>query len=183
MKSFQQYITEVFDKPYKWKQVEGPTSSVKDAVMGSDTGKTRRTSGSASVKVIYKFQDTEKGDYEYEAIHFLDRKSQNHVVDITFYVPNAGGGRGVGMTDKDDAFRVMATVLDITKHIVENDSPDVIKFTGEPIAIDDFGVARSTGRTKTYSALVKRFASKAGYNSKVEFDDVGVKVKWKLTKK
>jgi len=175
MKSFKHYITEAFDKPYPWKQVEGPTSAVKDAVMGSDTGKTRRTAGASSVKVIYEFQDKEKGDYEYEAIHFLDRKTQKHVVDISFYVPVPGGGYRHGMTDKDDAFRVLATILDITKHIIKNDSPDIIKFTGEKV--DGTG---STGRTKAYSALVKRFASKAGYNSTMS--DKGQSVHWELVK-
>ena len=88
------------------------------------------------------------------------------------------------MTGDGDAMRIMATVLDIIAAIIKKHKPMTLHFSADKAEDKLRGaemVQAKTGRAGAYGAIVKRFASKAGYISTT--DDDGERKKWQLTKK
>jgi hypothetical protein len=80
------------------------------------------------------------------------------------------------VTGGGDQFKIFATVIDIAKDFISLMRPKVIQFSAHKEETET-----TSSRTKLYSAMVKRFASSLGYESKEKpFNDFVVYV---LTKK
>jgi hypothetical protein len=197
MKSFNQYITEVFDKPHKWRGGHVAKGSI---TADSDRG--------ASEDYIFKASDG--GVITVTASHFwvskefggghegMKVKKEGHTIGIEFvkkgkprkYTAMSGdtitapGRNTYDMTGDGDAMRIMATVLDIIAAIIKKHKPMTLHFSADKAEDKLRGaqmVQAKTGRAGAYGAIVKRFASKAGYISTT--DDDGERKKWQLTKK
>jgi len=182
MKSFKQYITEVFDKPYKWS--------------GGHVAKGSITPNNSGIPEDYQFKTSDGGLIEVTANHFwidLDRqlggmkiKKTGHTIAIEFakrrYKGTHKDTTTYDMTGEGDAMRIMATVLDIIKSIIKKHEPMTLTFSADKG--QDNRKTRTkepTGRAGAYGAIVKRFASKAGYEPDTK--DSNKKVEWQLTKK
>jgi len=175
MKSFKQYITEVFDKPYTWR--------------GGHVAKGSITSEKDGVPEDYAFKTSDGGLIELTASHFwmpageklsfMVVEKEGHAVGIEFVKRKHKGTNKdrstYGMTGEGDAMRILATVLDIINAIIKKHKPAMLYFSG------DKGGKEKGGRVGAYTAIVKRFAGKAGYKSVTkEFSD---KVNFQLVKK
>ena len=180
MISFTQYITEVFDKPYKWRG--GHDVAVGDITPDND-----------GVMDDYAFKTSDGGTIEFTAHHWwygtdtkggsltgLGKiKKDGHLVAIEFVKRDAQfDSPTYDMTGEGDAMRIMATVLDIIKSIIKKHDPMTLVFSADK---KDEKIVGNTGRAKAYGAMVKRFASKLGY--KPEVKDSTKETMWQLTKK
>ena len=164
MKSFRQYITEVFDKPYKWR--------------GGSVAKGSITPDNKNAIEEYTFKTSDGGTIEFTANHFWGlRNYTGHTIAIEFIKRDAQYGHPTyDMTGEGDAIRIMATVLDIIKSIIKKHEPMMITFSADKIE-----GSKKTGRAGAYGAIVKRFAGKLGYKSDAK-DSVD-RTDWKLVKK
>jgi len=197
MKSFTQYITEVFDKPYKWRGGHVAKGSITADSMGGDIED-------------YIFKASDGGVITVTASHFwvtkefggrhegMKLKKEGHTIGIEFvkkgkprkYTAMSGdtitaaGRNTYDMTGEGDAMRIMATVLDIIKSIIKKHEPMTLHFSADKTQDKLRGAHRvktKTGRAGAYGAIVKRFANQMGYKSTT--DDDGERKKWQLTKK
>ena len=173
MKSFYQYITEVFDNPYKWR--------------GGNVAKGSITPKTSGIRENYVFKTADGGRIELTASHFwraaglkfsdipdMTAEKEGHAVAIAFSKENAGETT-FDMTGEGDEFRILATVLDIINAIIKKHVPALLYFSG-----DKDGKEKG-GRAGAYKAIIKRFAGKAGYESITkEYSD---KVSFQLVKK
>jgi len=173
MKSFYQYITEVFDNPYKWR--------------GGNVAKGSITPKTSGIRENYVFKTADGGRIELTASHFwraaglkfsdipdMTAEKEGHAVAIAFSKENAGETT-FDMTGEGDEFRILATVLDIINAIIKKHVPAILYFSGHK---DD---KEKGGRVSAYKAIIKRFVSKAGYESITkEYSD---KVSFQLVKK
>ncbi len=173
MKSFYQYITEVFDNPYKWR--------------GGNVAKGSITPKTSGIRENYVFKTADGGLIELTASHFwraaglkfsdipdMTAEKEGHAVAIAFSKENAGETT-FDMTGEGDEFRILATVLDIINAIIKKHVPALLYFIG-----DKDGKEKG-GRAGAYKAIIKRFVSKAGYESITkEYSD---KVSFQLVKK
>jgi hypothetical protein len=180
MKSFYQYITEVFDNPYKWR--------------GGNVAKGSITPKTSGIRENYVFKTADGGRIELTASHFwraaglkispqglgivdipdMTVEKEGHAVAIAFSKENAGETT-FDMTGEGDEFRILATVLDIINAIIKKHVPALLYFSG-----DKDGKEKG-GRVGAYKAIIKRFAGKAGYESITkEYSD---KVSFQLVKK
>jgi hypothetical protein len=173
MKSFQQYIAEVFDKPYKWS--------------GGHVAKGSITPENEGIPEEYRFKTADGGTVEFTANHFwidLDRqlggmkiKKAGHTIAIEF-----AKNMSYDMTGEGDAIRILATVLDIMKSVIKKHEPMTLTFSADKGQDkSDRSGREKTGRAGAYGAIVKRFAGKMGYKSDTK--DSNRKVEWQLTKK
>jgi hypothetical protein len=169
MISFKQYITEVFDKPYKWS--------------GGNVAKGSITPENQGIPEEYRFKTSDGGTVEFIANYFWKAASQRLktkegiMVALEFVKNNK-----YDMTGEGDALRILATVLDIIKSVVKKHEPTTIIFSADKG--QDNRKTRTkepTGRVGAYAAIVKRFAGKMGYKSTTNDDNK--KVGWTLTKK
>ena len=173
MKSFYQYITEVFDNPYKWR--------------GGNVAKGSITPKTSGIRENYVFKTADGGLIELTASHFwraaglkfsdipdMTAEKEGHAVAIAFSKENAGETT-FDMTGEGDEFRILATVLDIINAIIKKHVPAILYFSGHK---DD---KEKGGRVGAYKAIIKRFAGKAGYESITKED--GDKVSFQLVKK
>jgi len=172
VKPFKQYITEVFDKPYKWS--------------GGHVAKGSITPKNDGVPEEYRFKTSDGGTIEVNANHFwresnkqfggLKVKKTGHVIGIEF-----AKNMSYDMTGEGDATRILATVLDIIKSIIKKHEPTTLFFSADKSQDkSDRSGREKTGRAGAYGAIVKRFASKMGYKSDTK--DSNRKVDWHLTK-
>ena len=173
MKSFYQYITEVFDNPYKWR--------------GGNVAKGSITPKTSGIRENYVFKTADGGLIELTASHFwraaglkfsdipdMTAEKEGHAVAIAFSKENAGETT-FDMTGEGDEFRILATVLDIINAIIKKHVPAILYFSGHK---DD---KEKGGRVGAYKAIIKRFVGKAGYESITkEYSD---KVSFQLVKK
>ncbi len=174
MKSFYQYITEVFDNPYKWR--------------GGNVAKGSITPKNSGIPEDYVFKTSDGGLIELTASHFwmttgtripygpgvFTVEKEGHAVGIEF-VKKMQGKPTYDMTGEGDAMRILATVLDIIKAIIKKHIPTTLYFSG-----DKDGKEKGS-RVGAYKAIIKRFAGKAGYESITkEYSD---KVNFQLVKK
>ena len=177
MKSFKHYITEVFDKPYKWSG-----GSVKKDSIGRPPEK-----DIGSTPEDYKFKTSDGGRVEVVAQHMWiewDRqvagmkiKEIGHTIAIEFVKNDS-----YEMSGEGDAMRILATVLDIIRSIIKKHNPMTIIFSADKG--QDNRKTRTkepSGRVGAYGAIVKRFAGKMGYKS--ETKDNKSRIDWQLTKK
>jgi|TARA_R110000824_G_scaffold314345_2_gene501204 hypothetical protein len=180
MKSFKQYITEVFDKPYKWR--------------GGRLAKGVIAPNNDGIPEDYAFKTSDGGLIELTASHFwmpageklsfMTAEKEGHAVGIEFVKRKHKGTHKdrstYGMTGEGDAMRILATVLDIINAIIKKHEPAMLYFSGDK---GGRGIERTgeSGRVGAYTAIVKRFAGKAGYKSVTkEYSD---KVNFQLVKK
>ena len=180
MISFNQYITEVFDNPYNWS--------------GGSVSKGSITPENDGVPEYYIFEP-KSGVVKLTANHWwLDAgmkfsassrsiiKKSGHTIALEFTKKTSSEYGTYDMTADGDAMRTMATVLDIIKSIIKKHKPTTIVFSGDKSEYkSDRSSKEKTGRTKAYSAMVKRFAGKYGYES--DTSDSSRKIDWQLTKK
>ena len=176
MKSFKQYITEVFDKPYKWSG-----GSVKKGSIGTCP------KCYSSRPEDYRFFTSDSGKIELTANHHwiewdrqmagLKIKEVGHTIAIEFVKNDS-----YEMTGEGDAMRIMATVLDIMKSIIKKHEPMTLIFSADKGQDNrKTKTKEKTGRVGAYGAIVKRFAGTMGYKS--ETYDTGRSINWQLTKK
>jgi len=136
MKSLKQYITEAFDKPYRWQlkqddEIQAKYQSVTDA--------------GDKLKVTFS-------------------KGWSRGIDnIIFTVAGE-----TGITGEGDAFRIMATVLDIIKDYIVNHEPKGMKFTANKEEYFGVDSKEAQSREKLYTKMIERFAKKAGYQVKLD---------------
>ncbi len=171
MKSFNQYITEVFDNPYKWR--------------GGHVAKGSITPNNSGIPEEYRFKSSDGGTIEVTANHFwidsgepfgeMKTKKAGHTIAIEF-----AKNMSYDMTGEGDAMRILATVLDIINDIIKKHEPAMLYFSGDK---GGKGIERKgeSGRVGAYTAIVKRFAGKAGYTSITQ--DTKDKVNFQLVKK
>jgi hypothetical protein len=174
MKSFYQYITEIFDNPYKWR--------------GGNVAKGSITPKNSGIRENYVFKTADGGLIELTASHFwmtagekyiqalmpMTMEKEGHAVAIAF-IKETQGRPTFDMTGEGDEFRILATVLDIINAIIKKHVPALLYFSG-----DKDGKEKG-GRVGAYKAIIKRFAGKAGYESITKED--GDKVSFQLVKK
>ena len=175
MKSFNQYITEVFDKPYKWR--------------GGAVAKGSITPNNDGIPEEYVFNTSDGGLIELTASHFwmpageklsfMTVEKEGHAVGIEFVKRSYKGTNKdrstYGMTGEGDAMRIMATVLDIINAIIKKHEPAMLYFSGNKHERE------KGGRVGAYKAIIKRFAGKAGYESITK--EYSNKVSFQLVKK
>ena len=152
-------ITELFDKPYPYKEREnnlrptdygGNIGTQTFEATTKDGDKIGIKFGQFAVKPNKSFPD---GLYE---------------ISIEFYTKPSGNKRAtMGVTDKGDAGRIMATVLAITKKMVEEHDPNRLRFHADKWKNKAAQEPVESGRISLYNALVKRFAKKMGFSAKL----------------
>ncbi len=181
MKSFYQYITEVFDNPYKWR--------------GGNVAKGSITPKTSGIRENYVFKTADGGLIELTASHFwrtaglkfsdipdMTAEKEGHAVAIAF-IKEMQGRPTFDMTGEGDEFRILATVLDIIKAIIKKHVPAILYFSGDKAAeVKGWpGLSTTSGRVGAYKAIIKKFAGKAGYESITK--EHSSKVSFQLVKK
>ena len=164
MKSFKHYITELFDKPYKWKISWGK-------------GISRDTFKEKNGMISYEFK-TDDGRACEVMMHFSKDFSPkgNYIKAVAEFEVDDD----YELSGKGDAPRIMSTVMDTLKDGIKKMRPEVITFTADKE--EGFGqTTQKTGRAKLYKAMVKRFANKLGYIQGTQ--DVGDMIKFTLISK
>jgi hypothetical protein len=159
----EEYITELFEKPYKWKK----------------SGKIDKSKLDPAPTLIFYWFKTDDGREIEVHIHHTISEGE-HWARVEFIDETHGT---MDITNEGDAFRIMSTVLDIIKDAIKTTQPDVIHFSADKnqsIPGNAFKL-KATGRAKLYKTMVKRFAGKVGYKSKDR--DAGHAVDFTLTKK
>ena len=171
MRTFKQHITEVFEKPYKWK--------------GGGLPKGRIKAKFDHAVEEYWFKTSDGGEIELMANHFwfeggkklasMKVKKEGHAIGIEFVKRDAQYKHPTyDMTGEGDALKILGTVLDIVKSIIKKHEPVTLYFSA------DKGGKEEGSRVGAYGAIVKRFAGKMGYKSDTK--DSNRKVDWHLTK-
>ena len=159
MISFKQYITELFDKPYPYKQRE-------DNLRPTDYG---GSMGKQTFEAKTKDGDTLGLRFG----HFSSKPSNafpdgNYEITVEFWVRPSGGGRAtMGITGRGDAGRIMSTVLEVTKKVIEEHDPTRLTFHADKFVNPAAKEKVESGRIGLYNAMVKRFAKKNGFSAKL----------------
>jgi len=177
MITFKQYITELFDKPYKW---SGGGGVAKGSITPKNHGKVED----------YIFKTSDGGTIEVTANHWWMDSAQaaargikeGHSIIIEFIKKRKSDDHRstYDMTGEGDAMRILATVLDIIKFIIKKHEPITISFGADKKQFIG-NKEKKTGRAGAYAAMVKRFAGKLGYKSQVQ--QASDETKWQLIKK
>jgi len=165
MKSFQQYITEVFDKPYKWRSAgkSTPESGIKDFQKGNFKGSLYffNTDDKRLVEVyIYEWDIVPPAKYRMIPVS----QKQGRVMEMHFAVEETDAAwphhteMSSDITGKGDAMRIFATVLNVVGAYIKKNKPDIIRVMGTKTKDDEIG-----SRLELYKKLIKRYASKLGY--------------------
>lgn len=130
---FSQYITELFEKP--WKQMY--TTTVRGA--------------SGLPIVSYVYADPEKpGERDALVVVFQQLSRDSDTWELLFHRSGEFASKGQG-----GAGGVFASVLDAAQLFLKKHDPLVIRFTASK--------SKSDSKASVYNALVKRFASQYGY--------------------
>lgn len=155
MRSFSQYIAEAFDKPYKY-DLEKEDEETYYGYF--------RTQDGSVIQVMFYGEEHPKHRFSYEwNIEFQRNGSQQ-------------------LTGQGDAMRIFATVIKVIEDFLKQESPKYASFSAlKEIEDQDMGRAEKLSREKLYSRLVKRFASKLGYDTKENSFSSGTE--WRLTRK
>ncbi len=143
MISFLQYISESLDKPYKYKLVK--SSRVNAGKTGMEEYKFKTEDGRLGNVTVDYYEFDENSEYPTIGVMFSIDKSY----DVT------GGG---------DEFRIFATAVDVLGSVIRKSKPKEIHFS----ANKDSDKSGGKGRGNLYVRMVKRFASKAGYDSIIQ---------------
>ena len=187
MKSFNQYITEVFDKPYPFKQTDTIDHNMAIAIelinndqfddeeyeenAGTDFSESRytfKTDDGRTIRVDFEYLISAErtGFYSECEINFSDVGSKKR--------KNKASNSDYEATGEGDEFKIMSTVMAIISKEISNVSPTRIIFESmKSERVGDTSRRMKTGRTKLYKSMVKRFAGKLGYKvKKIEEKDV-----------
>ena len=150
--SFSDYLTEVFDSVLKWKWTDKGEFDGWVAKITPDKGKW--------IEVTISENPRRKGMWV-----------------IVFY---ADGGF-LDPTGDQNSFKIMSTVIKITADFLKlnGENVKVIKF--EANKIDEKKATGKESRQKLYDSLVKRFASKAGFQATIK--TAGNERRYTLTRK
>jgi len=180
MKSFKEYITELFDKPYPFNQTDTIDSNMGMAIDlinndSFDEDEYEENGGTSYSEARYTFKTkdgrTIRVDFEYSLypwfskceINFLDvgsKKRKNKASNKSDFRNSDFDATGDG-----DEFKIVSTVMAIISKEISNISPTLIEFNS--MKDERVGDKRiKTGRTKLYKSMIKRFASKLGYKVK-----------------
>lgn len=141
MKSFISYITEAFNKPYKW---EGPFTGNKN-------------------KWLAKFHTDSGAKYV-----FVAQANGRRNWEVTFSLEGAPFENSMGITGTagKEVFRIFATIRDIFIKFAKDATPETILFTAEKNPNVD-GSALKSARSKIYTRFAKEFARTNKYELKV----------------
>ena len=136
MIKFNQFITEAFDKPYRYDFAKEPDGSYYGYFKASDGKVVTVSIESTTISV----------------------KSQ---LKRTWNVEFSRDGKQ-SVTGEGDAMRIFATVIKIIEDFIKKESPEMLMFSALKENEDK---KEKQSREKLYSRMVKRFASKMGYKS------------------
>ena len=140
MKRFTNYVTEAFDKPYKYTK--------KTLYKGYVVYRFFTDDGS-DVDVL--LQEQEISDEESYWSVVFERKGE------------------VGVTGEGDAMRIFATVLEILRDFTKKEKPQELAFSAEkPAWMVDAGKGQKGSRERLYKRLVQRYAGRLGYKYSVD---------------
>ena len=153
MKSFNQFISEAFDKPYAYTTRES----------GSSWNAEFTTDKNDKVKVT-AFQSTDRAGDQLVRVWKIDF-FRNYSQDLT--------GEG-------DAFRIFSTVMKAINQFLQEKSPEYVEFRALKSDSDDQNTKQKSSRQKLYSRLVKKYASK---DYKVKETTNNKQTKYFLTRK
>lgn len=163
MKSFISYITEAFNKPYKW---QGPFTGNNKwlAKFHTDSGAKYvfvATRHPAVAGMTYPFATPDSSNWEVtfslEGAPFENSRGyQRHHAD----------SMGITGTAGKEVFRIFATIRDIFIKFAKDATPETILFTAEKNPNVD-GSALKSARSKIYTRFAKEFARTNKYNLKV----------------
>ena len=185
----EEYITELFEKPYPFKQTDSIDLRLQMGIDrlndGSFDPDEHAVNGGVEYDVALYTFNTKNGikievSFEYEIIY---KGSGEYISssDIAFKSVGAEGRKNkafdsdLDMTGEGDEFKIMSTVMKIISDDTKNVRPDEITFSSAKGQVTTPGKKKqNTGRTKLYTAMVKRFAGKAGYKVKKIKDDKAV---------
>jgi|10_taG_2_1085330.scaffolds.fasta_scaffold16701_2 hypothetical protein len=173
MITFKQYITELFDKPYKWRKFGN-----------IDVSKLNQ----APKLQTYNFNTDDGRHIVVDVSHFI-LSNGKHITTIEFNDESANKqgqkyNPGYDLTGEGDAMRIMSTVLDTIKDMIKTTNPDMVRFSADKqqgIPGNAFKL-KATGRVKLYKTMVKRFAGKLGYTLDKANDD-GSSIRFNLIRK
>lgn len=142
----EQLLTELFDRPYRWRTANLHGRDVADATM--QTG-----------NATYVFKTDEGDSVMVEFNEDLDEEGEVFTAEF-----RRQGSYGV--TGRGDAPKIFATVIDIMKHFVQEVHPDMLKFSAD-VDFKSTGVPgeaeENRSRIKLYSRMIQRFARRLGY--------------------
>jgi len=181
MKSFIQYITELFEKPYTWKRFGKKHS--REEILNS-VEMTAFGQGRFWFTHRYGFKTDDGRKFVVEILHgmrIIDRKNTKLIHKSIASFADESREVTTGITGKGDAMRIFSTVTAILLDELKEYKPEMMKFSASK---HDFrgGELGKTGRIKLYKSLMNRFAKKAGYNHTVK-DHGGDDVDFTLTRK
>ncbi len=135
MNTFRQHLREMFDKPFRLVKTTPDKNWQKPGTM------------------TYEYKGAEGGPLE---INFTN---QGDSVYVDFDVGGSIAVRGEG-----DAARVFASVMDAFGRFLKKNQPDYFEFSANKEDWDSVNMEnRPTSRVRVYSAMIKRFAPKYGY--------------------
>ena len=163
MKTFYQYIEEAFDTKIKW------------------TLKTDIKTREQSVKVYrgkVETRDPEWKRYDIElrfASGLSADKPLGQMVDISFTVNGS-----TQVTGKGSQMQIFGAVINQIKTYVK-ENPDIDEISFSASKPDDFAGRPNPSRSKLYSRLLKKYASKRGFNFKEI--DIDIMVVYELKRK
>jgi len=135
METFKEYITELFDKPYKFHL------SFDD---GEDVGYIFRSEGrSIAVNITEEYRNVDGKDiFIHELFFYLLSRFDKPEVQFD-------------LTGDGDAFRIFATIFSILKKYIKSRKPEILFFSASK---------QETSRTKLYTAFFKKMKM-SGYNN------------------
>jgi hypothetical protein len=187
MITFKQFITESFEKPYKWKLAGDtkPQAGIQNHMKGNFKGK----------EYNFETSDGRKGEvqiFEYDinpppkyARNPIPAK-QGRTMEMHFSVEvverrwdRQTSKQSSDVTGEGDAMKIFATVLDVVQKYVNKNKPDIIKVIGMKQGNMDADHGGVGSRIKLYDKLVKRYVGKLGYTydgTKWDMEDRRLKV-------
>jgi hypothetical protein len=163
MKDFSQYISEAFNRPYRWRVDYTPRESDLDFFDYSLSTK--------ATPIIWDYSFvTSDGD---KIVVDIKYRYSDRSITIGFAL-DENGDYIEDLTDTGDPFRIFATVIDIAKHFLKTASIQInkIKFSASKA---------NTNRVNLYHRFAKRFGNQAGYG-KISTKNYSNDVEYELTK-
>ena len=155
----EEYLNELFDKPYKFKKIN---IALKDRKMASLTA------------------DSPQGEIRISLENFGRLGKNNFELDFSV-------GNRFSKTGKGDQFRIFSTVIQGLKMIIDKEKDEIktVTFSADKeydddtfdAAFDGRPVSKSTtnlSRSRLYNTMIKKFASKMGFS--VDIDDSSKRV-------
>ena len=155
----EEYLNELFDKPYKFKKIN---IALKDRKMASLTA------------------DSPQGEIRMSLENFGRLGKNNFELDFSV-------GNRFSKTGKGDQFRIFSTVIQGLKMIIDKEKDEIktVTFSADKeydddtfdAAFDGRPVSKSTtnlSRSRLYNTMIKKFASKMGFS--VDIDDSSKRV-------